>query len=452
MRMHQQKGIRWGLVLSLTLILLLGLAGTALAVEVRTNDSVTIGKDQVIADDLVVSGATVIVDGVINGDLIVAGRDVIVNGTVNGSLIMVGRTLVLNGHVGGAVYSAGAELTVGEQSSVARNLFFAGYSYKTQAGSTIGRDNVVAGYQGVLNGEVKRNLLASFAALELNGAVRGDVNVFVEQPGTTANLQAWGYVGGQELPPALSPGLRVGSTAQIGGQFRYTSPVEQNSAIQAKPELGIAYSAPVPGQPGTPAATVTTTPVNPIVTWLWARLRAFVSLLLLGVLALWLMPGLFTKVADQVQRQPWLDGAWGVLVGVVGYGGALLASFVLILLVAGLASLTLAGLAVSVFGLGFGVVGVAFTIFFLLGAYASKLVVIYPLSRVFFAQYLPQWNQYRMVPLTVGVLLFVLLHGIPYLGLLLDVTVTVIGLGAMWLVFRQRYAKPAAPPLVLAPA
>lgn len=453
MRTHQHKGIRWGLTLSLTFILLLGLAGTALAVEVRGNDTVTIGADEVIDDDLVLSGTIIVVNGVINGDLIVAGRDIIINGTVNGSLVMVGRSLALNGHVSGAVYSAGAELTVQEQGRVDRNLFFAGYSYKAQTGSLIGRDMVAAGYQGVLNGEVKRNVLASFAALELNGAVRGDVNVFVEQPGTTANTQVWGYVGGQELPPALPTGLRVGSTAQIGGQFRYTSPVEQTAAIQAKPELGVAYSAPATAQPSMPAATVTTTtPVNPIVTWLWARLRAFVSLLLLGALALWLIPGLFTKVADQVQLQPWLDGAWGVLVGVAGYGGALLAIFVLILLVAGLASLTLAGLAVSVFGLGFGVIGVAFTTFFLLGAYASKLVVIYPLSRAFFAQYLPQWNQYRIVPLAVGVLLFVLLHSIPYLGVLIDVTVTVIGLGAMWLVFRQRYAKPAAPPLVLAPA
>lgn len=452
MRMHQQKGIRWGLTLSLTFILLFGLARTALAVEVRGSDTVTIGKEVVIDDDLVISGATVIVDGVINGDLVVAGRDVLVNGTVKGSLIMVGRTLALNGHVGGAVYSAGAELTVGSQSSVARNLFFAGYSYQAQPGSMIGRDLVTAGYQGVLNGEVKRNLLASFAALELNGAVRGDVNLFVEQPGATADSQVWGYVGGQALPPALPPGLRIGSTAQIGGRFRYTSPVDQTSAIQTKPELGIVYSTPVPSQPNTPAATVTTTPVNPMATWLWARLRAFVSLLLLGALALWLIPGLFTKVADQVQMQPWLDGAWGVLVGVAGYGGALLAIFILILLVAGLAALTLAGLAVSVFGLGFGIVGVAFTIFFLLGAYASKLVVIYPLSRAFFAHYWPQWNHYRIVPLAVGVLLFVLLHSIPYLGVLIDVTVTVIGLGAMWLVFRQRYVKPAVPPLVLAPA
>lgn len=449
MRKHHKQQMRWGVSLSLALLLLLGLTGTALAVEFRGNDIITIGKEEVIDDDLVISGETVTVDGMINGDLVVAGRNVIVNGTVKGSLIMAGQTLVLNGHVGGTVYSAGAELTVKEQSSVERNLFFAGYSYKTQAGGTIGRDTVVAGYQGVLNGEIKRNLMASLAALELNGAVRGDVNAFVEKPGTTPEVQLWGNFSGQNLPPALPTGLRVGSTAQIGGELRYSSAVEQSSAIQAKPERGVVYSTATTGQVGAPT---TTTPTNAIATWFWARLRAFVSLLLLGALALWLLPTLFTNVAEQVERQPWLDGAWGVLVGIVGYGGVLLALFVLILLVAGLAALTLAGLAVSVFGLGFGVVGVALTFFLLLGAYASKLVVIYPLSRAFFARYLPQWNQYRLVPLAAGILLFVILHSIPYVGVLLDVVMTVIGLGAMWLVYRTRTAKPVAPPLVLAPA
>jgi hypothetical protein len=46
----------------------------------------------------------------------------------------------------------------------------------------------------------------------------------------------------------------------------------------------------------------------------------------------------------------------------------------------------------------------------------------------------------------------VLLRSIPYLGVLLEIGVTVIGLGALWLTFRQDNAKLAVSPLVLAPA
>jgi hypothetical protein len=332
-KQHKQR-FYWCLALSLALILMLGLAGSALAVDVRGGDTVTIGKDEVIDDDLAVAGNTVIVDGVINGDLVAAGAKVVVNGKVNGSLMMAGRTLVLNGQVGGTVYSAGAALMVGPQAVVARSLFFAGYSYTAEPGSAIGRDNIVAGYQGVLNGEIKRNLQAYLTALELNGTIGGNVEAVVERPGTLADTQFWPSFGGQDLPPALIPGLRVGPEAKIGGQFRYTSPVEQTSTIAAKPEGGIVYRAPQPGQPGARGVAAPPTPREEMMNWGWARLREVVSLMILGGLALWLLPALFQRVAERTQVQPWLAAAWGILVGIVGYAGVLLAAILIILIVA----------------------------------------------------------------------------------------------------------------------
>jgi hypothetical protein len=65
---------------------------------------------------------------------------------------------------------------------------------------------------------------------------------------------------------------------------------------------------------------------------------------------------------------------------------------------------------------------------------------------------LPQWNRYKIIPLFLGVLVFVLLRSIPWLGLLVSIMVTLIGLGAIWLVFYDRFTKAAAPQLVLRPA
>jgi hypothetical protein len=399
---------------------------------------------------LVISGATVIVDGVINGDLVAAGGNVVVNGKVNGSLMMAGRTLVLNGQVLGTVYSAGAAITVGPQATVARNLFFAGYSYTAAFGSVIGRDNVLAGYQAILKGEVQRDLLATLGALELNGVIGRNVMATVAEPDTVSPQFWMPWDGGPELPPSVAPGLRIGSDAKIAGKLMYTSPQKQSGAIETTPVGGIVYN---PPQATTTGATTTpTTTPNATAAWAWARLREFVSLLIVGLLALWLLPGFFARVAEQTQVQPWLAAAWGILVGLVGYGGALLAVFLIIMAVAGLTALTLAGLATSVFGLGFSTWSVAFTLFLLLGAYGSKVVVLYPLSHALLEKILPQWNAYRIVPLVVGIFCFVLLRSIPYLGVLLEIAITLIGLGAMWLVFRERFARPVAPPLVLAPA
>jgi cytoskeletal protein CcmA (bactofilin family) len=450
MQRRTKESKSWLLAVGLALLLLLGLTGTALAVDFRGGDTVTIGKDEVIDDDLVVSGATVIVDGVVNGDLIAAGADIIVNGKVNGSLMMAGRTLTLNGQVGGTVYSAGAAITVGPQATVARSVFFAGYSYTAASGSVVGRDNVVAGYQAILKGEVQRDLLATLGALELNGTIGRNVMATVAEPGT-ATPQFWApWDRGPALPPSVVPGLRIGPEAKIVGKLMYTSPVEQNGAVNITPAGGIVYSQPQTTAPGATATPVT--PPNATAEWAWARLREFVSLLVIGLFALWLLPVFFERVAERTQAQPWLAAAWGILVGIVGYGGALLATILIILAVAGLAALTLAGLATTAFGLGFSAWSMAFTLFLLLGAYGSKLVVLYPLSHALLARILPQWNSYRIVPLAVGILFFVLLRSIPYLGMLIEIAVTLIGLGALWLVFRERFAKSVASPLVLAPA
>ncbi len=79
--------------------LVLGLAGIALAADFRAGDTVTIGKNEVIDNDLVITGQNVIVDGTIKGDLVVTGGKIVVNGTVHGSLLAAGQSLTINGAV-----------------------------------------------------------------------------------------------------------------------------------------------------------------------------------------------------------------------------------------------------------------------------------------------------------------------------------------------------------------
>jgi hypothetical protein len=452
MSLKQSKYLRLLFVASLLVILAFGLARPASAAEFRGGNTVTIGSDEVVDDDLIVSANTVVVDGVIHGDLIVTGVKVTVNGRVNGSLVFAGQVLTLNGQIGGAVYSAGATLRVGSGATVERNLFFAGYSYKSEAGSIIGRDTMIAGYQAVLDGEVKRDLNIAVAALELNGKVNGNVQADVESPGGVADAQFWTYIVAQDLPPALAPGLRVGPEAIIGGSFRYISPVDQASSIAARPEGGVFYSMPRPATGTTAAVSTPATAASNLLGWFWPRLREFVTLFLLGALALWLTPVIFNRIGERTQSQALLAAAWGLLVAMVGYSGALLVVMLLILVVAGLGALTLSGLAATTFAAGFSSLWLAFTLFSLLVAYGSKLVVLYPLSHMLLEKYLPQWNHYKIVPLIIGVGVFVLLRSIPILGLLLSFGVTLVGLGAMWLVFRDRFTQRAVPQLVLTPA
>lgn len=467
MLLHRQYGnrllfLRAVLIVGLALALTLALAMPGLAVDIRTSENVVIGAEEVIDDDLILSGSTVVVDGRVNGDLIAVGNRVTINGTVNGSLVVAGQALTVNGTVTGSTYSGGAELQLGPNAHIGRNVYFGGYSYQAAGGSTIGRDNLVAGYQGVFNGEVGRSLFAALGALELNGRVAGDVLVTVERPDEGTAFVFPMFFGGQQLPAPLPSGLRVGPEAQVGGTFNYTSPVDQSGAIRSIPGGGVVFSTPVPAPDGAtlsapvvaPAVTVPTAAAvrnQAILGWFAGRARHLVSLLIVAVLALWLLPRFVRRSSEEVAAHPLPASGWGLLVVLLGYSLAAAATIVLLMIVMGLSSLTLAGLAISTFGTGFSAVGLALSLFSVFTIYISKLIVVYPLAHAALARTIPAWNRYRIVPATLGILVFVLLRGIPWFGFLLSVVISIVGMGAMWMVLRARFGRVSSAPPILTP-
>ncbi len=459
---RNKQRIRWLLALSLTLTLVLGLASIALAADFRGGDTITIAQNEVIDDNLIITGQNVIVDGTINGDLVVGGGKIVINGTVTGSVLASGQSLTINGKVGGALYGAGASLNLGAQAVIERNLFFGGYSLTTEPGSVVKRDASIGAYQAILKGEIQRDLQAGVGALELNGIVGRNAYVEVGEPSTTVQPDFWRSFTQVELPATIQPGLRIGADAKIAGKFNYTSLVEQTSGIAALPQGGVAYSTPMPGTSGAQtggasAATIAAQPQNLVVSWLWSRLRELITLLVVGGLSLWLLPKLFQRVVEHVRAEPLPATAWGFVVMIVGYLAAFLAAGLLMVLIFGLGRLTLAGLAWGAMWSGTAALSAFFIFFTLLIIYGSKLVVAYPVGRWIMQRFQGEaameptgWNQ--AWPLLVGVLLYVVLAGIPYLGFVVSVLVTLLGLGAMWLSLRQRTTQIAAPTLVLQPA
>jgi len=259
--------------LSLALILALGLAGSAAAVEIRGGDEVTIGKDEVIDDDLILGGSRVVVDG-----------------TVNGSLVAGGQSVTLNGRVNGSMYASGASVTLGPEASVGRNLFFAGYSLTAEGGSAITRDALVTGYQGILGGEVGR-----------------DVRANVAEPDPAFPRIA--FMPG--MPSMIEPGLRVGPEAVIGGQLTYSSAVEQANAIEAQPEGGVVYQTPEPGARPEARPSPRVSFAFNVFNWFIARGREFITLLVFGALMLWKGPALLSMVTEKARTQALPAAGWG---------------------------------------------------------------------------------------------------------------------------------------------
>ena len=106
---------------------------------------------------------------------------------------------------------------------------------------------------------------------------------------------------------------------------------------------------------------------------------------------------------------------------------------------------TLGGLAGATFGIGFSGLSLAFGLFILAVIYGSKLVVAHLVGRLILQRFLPQYAERVILALTLGVALYILIRSVPVLGGLIGAIVTLLGLGAMWLLFRQRGGVSPAP-------
>jgi hypothetical protein len=453
--------MRGGLILSLVLVLVLSTVGSAQAADIKGGG--TVAKDETINDDLILGGNTVVMDGTVNGMLIAGGTTVTISGTVNGDAVLTGRTVVISdgavidgnlfaagsdieikGKITGSIASGSGTLSLAPSAIVGRNIYYGGYNFDTQNGSTVGKDLFFGGYQAILAGEIGQDVHIAGGAAEINGKIGRNAILDVGSPDRQNYTPM--FMPQQQLPPAIPAGLRISKDAQIGGKLTYTSSVNQNSAVQAVPAGGIAYQTPVPQQTQRPQSQPLSQRI-PVLGWLFSRLRELVSLLILGALALWLLPSLFERTVEMVRTKAAASAGYGFLTVLVGYIGAFIAFIVILVISILLGLVSLGGLGWAFFGVTSSSLGLALTIFTLLVTYGSKLIVAYLAGTWIVKSLFPQATHTRVWGMLVGVLAYVLLRSIPILGVLVAFVVILIGVGAMWLVYRNRATPftPAAP-------
>lgn len=452
--------LRLGLITALALVLVLGAVRPVQAAEF--DDDGVIEAGEVINDDVFLSAETVRMDGTVNGTLFATGATITINGMVNGDLfvaaqdITISPTAVITGNiflgaqnaavggmVNGSMFGGATSVEIGETGHIARNLFFGGYSLETNNGSTVGMDLYGAGYQFTLAGSVARNANIDAGALELSGAIGGDAVLDVSEPGTSsAYFNPMLMQPG--MPPAIEPGLRIAEGASIGGRLIYTSPVNQDSAVQIVPQGGIVYQTPVPSEEPETAAQRTTVTTPPVLKWLYKLLRNLATLFILGALAVWLLPKLLTRTVEKA-RSKWLPSAgWGLLAIIVGYVGAFIAFLVIIAVVIIIGIISLGGLGSAIFGVGSSSLALVVTVFTLLVKYGSKLVVAYLIGSLILGKQGTETKGRKYLAMLIGVSIYAVAAAIPFIGWLIALLATLIGLGAMWLLYYDNRPRAVA--------
>ena len=434
----------------LLILLSLSVATPAYAFDGRGGDKVIIQAGQVINDDLYVGANEFVLDGTVNGDTIAFGQIVTINGAINGDLFTAAQTVVVNGTVTGDIRMAGSVLFLGEKASVGGDIVAAGYSLELRKGSTVGRDIVFATGQTLLAANVSRNVEAYTGALEIDGNIGGNVKAQVGEAseGRVGPPPSLFMPQSTVQAPIIKQGLTIDPAAKIAGSLEYTQ--NADLAIPAGVVTGKVTRSAQPEQKN--ETPVEKTASQKVADWALRAGRSMVTLILIGLLMLWLFPLFTSSVSNELRSKPWPSLGWGVITYAGFFFALLLVVFVTVLGAVVFGLLTLGGLSGSIVVLGllslFGlIIG-----FVLATSFVAKIVFGMTLGKWILARAQPSLAEHRYWPMVIGVVItvaviavltFPLIPG--FLGGLLNFAIILAGLGALWLRGREVMArKPVA--------
>jgi len=431
--MKSRKNLTRVSVLILALILIASLAVPVLALESRGGDNVVIAADEVIDDDLYVGAETFTLDGTIKGDLIVFGGTITINGTVEGDLLAAGQAVIINGVVEDDVRATGAAITVSSGATIGDDLIGGAYSLETAAGSQIGGDMMYGGFQALLAGDVAGDVTVAGNSVVINGSIGGDVNAEVGEAGAGPPFSPFMFMPDAPQMPTVPGGLTVGPNASIGGKLSYAGPAEANIPGGVDAE----YTQPIvaPGEEVQEAPSI----AQRILNWVLDVIRSFISLLIVGLLVVWLAPKCINKFADVLAEKPLPSLGWGVvtvfaiplaILVIVGFSAALAVIFGVI---------TISNLSATSILIGLYLAFSILLFSYLMAVWGAKIVVSVWLGRLIAERSSTTLEQSRIWPFLIGMVIVVVLTAIPFLGGLIGFVITLLGLGALGLWLWHAY-------------
>jgi hypothetical protein len=384
---------------ALLLALIVGVVGSAQAGGMIRAAKVQTGT--VIEKDVFLTGENPTLDGTVNGDVFAFGSDVAIKGDIDGSLFVIGKQVNLEGNVTGSVYSLAAAFDQAGTSSIARSLYLLAIDLSTQKGSTIGRDLWTVALSASLAGDTARDTKAVVGLLKIYRILRDGFNRSIL---------------GMSPP---SPNRQMESFAALS--------VKAVTHPQLQRSLARNYSH-VDFSSGLKAQAKNTDPAE----WFLQRLQALVSFLIIGGLALWWKPNYFLSWADTVRNRPLPSAGYGFVVLMNGF----LVPFLLLAIIVGIAFVfyfvKLQAIASIILVVGVSSLGLAFTAFLVCATYLSKAIVAYLVGTLILKLIWRNADKYKVLPLLLGLTLYVFIVQIPFIGWITGFLLTILGLGAMW--------------------
>jgi hypothetical protein len=356
----------------LLLACLIVLSTAVFAAKSLAGDRVIVSESQ--TDNIMVAGGELSISGDVEGDIVCAGGNIVIESKVGGDVTCAGGSLSVDREVDGDVRIAGGNVDV--SSKISGDLVIAGGNVQIRDSAVVGRDLVVKGGNVLFLGTVGRNM-------DIQGG----------------SVSFAGIVGNNAFIDAGSVSFEEGS--RIGGNLTYRSSEEADTS---KVSVGGAiFKKVVPARPAGQIAKA----------FFVARLIGFLSLLVIGLIAILVLPKRSAAVAKTFGSKFWRSMGLGLLVTV------LTPIVVVILLV------TIVGIPLALILL----------VFYIILLYVARLASAFWLADLFGYGKISIWG------FIISLLVVYIVISIPVIGWLISLIITLTGVGAIVFPIGKRVKK-----------
>ncbi len=218
------------------------------AAEIRYIDT-TVEADEIVSDDLYLSGDEIEIAGSVNGDVIASGDRILVSGEVLGDLYAFGGDVLITGDVSRSVYSSAGSVKI--EGNVGRSVYASGFNIEITKRGFVEEDVFVSGAQINIEGAVNDDVKAAGAQVEIDGVIGDDVdtagaNVTVDEDSVSGEVRKADDYSSQEeqmeeTKRVFSRGLTFGKVVSsllwfvgmylVGVVFIKFVPVKTNSIV-----------------------------------------------------------------------------------------------------------------------------------------------------------------------------------------------------------------------------
>ncbi|MFA6307439.1 MAG: hypothetical protein WCS88_02020 [Patescibacteria group bacterium] len=357
------------------------LPSSALALTAHNDNFVVLEKDQVINRNYYAAGNTVEINGTVNGDVFVAGNTIVIDSeNINGDIFAAGSNITIKGKINGSLRLAGTNIDfIGE---VTKNAMVAGQNFRVDADSKLaghltfwGQALNVAGQVGSLEG--------AFSSLRLSGTVNNDADIYLTQPVKDAiNISDDAVINGTLYYQALKK-VEINSKAAIGN-------VSFNEIIKKTKEDKSSARA-------------------------FGLLIKFFGMLTLGMVILYMWPSVFATAYQRVYKKPLASFFQG-------FGLLLLTPIFCILL-----AITFIGIPIAI----------VLMVLWGLAMYFACIFAAWILGSFVKHKFLAKYKWSNLFVLAFGILLYILIAKLPYLGPLVIAILYLMAWGSIYSLFKN---------------